>query len=158
MTDGKIEKRMLEFISNCDDPEKLRQIAQNAGEQGVSEVHRAAKLKLFEVLPAEKPGTLEYEVWKAIHALEDALSEERGKTIRLARTRQKIQRENELICVRDLAGGKETEGFNMLADRDMLHLSFEAVALRYPDKFDDKILETSRKRLIEAGYDPSERS
>lgn len=153
MADKDIEARMLVFIAECNDPDKLRQIAANASEQKAIAVRRAAKLRLFEVLPSERPGTLEYEVWQAIHALEDALSEERGKTVRLARTRQKIAREDEWTCVRDLVGGAPTEGFRMLAERDMLHLSFEAVALRHAEKFDEDILELARARLADAGYE-----
>lgn len=35
----------------------------------------------------------------------------------------------------------------MLADRDMLDLTFEAVALRFPERFPDEVLDAARARL-----------
>ncbi|MGI8943287.1 MAG: hypothetical protein ACR2FJ_03460 [Qipengyuania sp.] len=146
---------MIEFVSTCDDPDQLRKIARNAAIKGAIQLQRAAKLRLFSILPQEAPGTLEYEVWQSIFALEDALSDERGKTIRLSRTRQKIGRQDERSCVADLVRGSESDGFRMLAERDMLELSFEAVALRFPELFDENVLQSARSRLENAGYDNS---
>lgn len=148
--------RMIEFIASCEEPAKLRTIASNASAKGVEEVFRAAKLRLFEILPQEEPGTMEYHVWQAIYALEDALSEERGKTIRLARTRQKIARQGELACVADLVLGSPSEGFRMLVERDMLDLSFEAVALKHPHRFDEAVLAAARERLADVGFSPTQ--
>ncbi|WP_298469589.1 hypothetical protein [uncultured Erythrobacter sp.] len=150
MTDQ--EAKMIEFVRTCVDAEKLRGIAANAHRSGAEELFRVAKLKLFEILPNEQPGTFEHDVWQSIFALEDALSTERGKTIRLARTRQKIARVGELQTVKDLILGTESEGFKMLAERSMLHLAFEAVALRHSAKFEFATLEAARERLTKAGY------
>jgi len=146
--------KMIEFIATCDEPSKLRTIASNAAAKGAQDVFRAAKLRLFEILPKEEPGTMEYHVWQAIYALEDALSDERGKTIRLARTRQKIGRQGEQSCVADLVLGNPSDGFRMLAERGMLDLSFESVALKHPDRFKPVVLEAARERLLEAGFTP----
>ena len=151
MADKHVQK-MMEFVAKCDDPAQLRTIAANAEEKGVIELTDAAKRRLFAVLPSEQPGTLEYEVWRSIFALEEALKEERGKTILLARTRQKIKKEGEHKCVEDLVMGKESEGFKMLKERDMLDLAFEAVALRFSEGFNDQVLAAAKERLIEAGY------
>jgi hypothetical protein len=97
------------------------------------------------------PGTLEYEVWRSIHALEDALTDERGRTTRLSRTRQKIGRQDEAQCVADLVTGQPSDGFRMLAERDMLHLSFEAISLRFPDRFEEAVLDAARHRLAATG-------
>jgi hypothetical protein len=82
--------RALKMITNCVDAMSLRQIATNARRQGVPDVARAADLRLYDLLPSEKPGTFEYDVWRSIHALEGTLTSERGKTTRLGRTRPKI--------------------------------------------------------------------
>lgn len=71
--------RALKMIANCVDAKSLRQIAANARWQGMSEVARAADLRLYEVLPSLKPGTLEHDVWRSIHALEDTLANERAR-------------------------------------------------------------------------------
>ena len=147
-------QRALELIVRCADPKKLRQIAANAHRNGEEEVRRTAMLRLYEVLPSEKQGTLEYDVWQSIYALEGELSYERGKTTRLTRTRQKIVRDGEQTTVADLVLGKVSEGFRMLVDRNLPELTFEAVALKHTDRFDERVLAAAGQRLSEAGYDP----
>lgn len=149
-------QRALAYIAGCDDPEKLKQMIINAAVRDAPEVKRAAELKLYEVLPRAKPGTLEHSVWTSIYALEGALKEERGKTVLLARTRQKIARDGEHQTVTDLVLGKPSDGFAMLLQRDMPQLTFEAVALRFPDEFDKEVIEAAETRLREAGLDLSE--
>lgn len=141
----------MEFIRTSSDPDKLKTLIANARKLGNDEVRHAAQLKLYALLPSAKPGTVEHEVWQSIYALEGALAEERGKTVLLSRTRQKIARDGEIKAVADLVTGKATEGFTMLIDRNMPELSFEAVALRHPERFEPAILEAARKRLSAAG-------
>ncbi|KQY26205.1 hypothetical protein [Rhizobium sp. Root482] len=132
MADTAVNKALL-IIGKCADAKKLRQIAANARERGQISVAHAAALRLYEVLPSEKPGTLEHDVWKSIHALGDTLTKERGTTTRLGRTRPKIARVGELD-IKDLIMRKEpSEGFFMLLERQMPELTFEAVALRHPN-------------------------
>lgn len=155
MTDAATRKA-LETIAGCHDPKQLRQIAANAGRLANEQVREAARRRLYAILPSEAPGTLEYEVWQSIHALEDTLTAERGKTTRLARTRQKIGRDKEEATVADLIMKRASDGFRMLVERNLPELTFEAVALRHPDRFDDAVLEAARARLAEIGYDPGE--
>lgn len=147
MTDTAID-RALRMIEQSVDPKALRQIAANARGKGELAVARAAELRLYAVLPSEEPGTFEHDVWQSIHALEGTLTAERGKTTRLGRTRQKIARVGELDTIRDLILGKKpSEGFFMLIERRMDDLTFEAVALRHPDRFDEAVLEAATARL-----------
>ncbi|TCJ41272.1 hypothetical protein [Parafrankia sp. BMG5.11] len=141
------EDRALSLVASCSDPEKLSRLAENARASGASKVEHAALLKLYSVMPSARPGTFEHDVWQSIHALEGALKRERGKTTLLARTRQKIARDGELQSVADLVTGKESAGFQMLIDRGMPELTFEAVALRHPQQFGQGVLDAARKRL-----------
>ncbi|MDW9794000.1 hypothetical protein GOB13_24820 [Sinorhizobium meliloti] len=142
-------ERAMKMIESCSDPKRLRQIAANAREKGELAVARAADLRLYEILPSEKPGTFEHDVWRSIHALEGTLTNERRKTTRLGRTRQKIARAGELETVKDLIVGskKPSEGFVMLIERHMPDLTFEAVALRHSERFEETVLDAAAARL-----------
>jgi hypothetical protein len=146
--------RAMSMIAKCVDPKSLRQIAVNARKKGELAVARAADLRLYEILPSEAPGTFEHDVWRSIHALEGTLTSEREKTTRLGRTRPKIARVGELETIRDLImDAKPSEGFFMLIERQMADLTFEAVALRHPDRFDDAVLNAAAARLRLVGVE-----
>jgi len=93
---------------------------------------------------------LEHAVWRSIYALEDALTEERGKTTRLARTRQKIAREGEAKTVADLVTKSASDGYRMLMERGWPELTFEFVALQHPDRFEPHVLEAAKVRLSDS--------
>ena len=140
--------RILAYVRDCVDAQKLRQVAINARKQGNIEVERQASLRLYQVLPSSDPDTFEFDVWKSIHALEDTLTIERCRTTRLQRTRNAIKDESELATVKKLLmKASVSEGFGMLRDRRMLDLTFEAVALRHPELFSDEELSRARQRL-----------
>ncbi len=140
-------KRALRHIENCDDANSLEQIMKNARERGVIEVRDAAFRRLCAVKPSAEQGTLEHAVWQSIYALEEALKDERNKTTLLARTRQKIGRDGEQKTVRDPVLKGASAGFDMLIERGMPDLTFEALALKFPARFDADVLEAARSRL-----------
>lgn len=149
-------QRDLDYIASCNDASKLRQIAKNACRQGNADVEKAASLRLYAVIPTEEPGTLEHDVWQSIHALEHSLSNERGKTTRLGRTRNSIAEIGELRTVaRLLLKAKPSEGFGMLLERGMPERTFEAVALRHASQFGEDALEAAKSRLLAAGQLPT---
>lgn len=146
----------LARIAGCNDPKALRQIAINALAKSEAKVWRAAQLRLYDVLPSAKPGTLEYDVWRSIFALEGELKVERKRSTLLSRTRQKIKRDGEHGTVRYLILGAPSEGFRMLIDRDLPRLTFEAVALRHAERFEQHVLDAAETRLREAGLEPTD--
>lgn len=88
--------------------------------------------------------------WKSITALEFALSDERGKTVRLSRTRQKITRVGVKQTLADLAiSATPSDGYFLLKDRGMLEMSAEAVVLRHASEFEQPMLEAARARLVD---------
>lgn len=146
-TSDELAQRALRQIAACTDPKELRRIADNAKVLGNDEVRDAALRKLYEISPDAEPGTLEHDVWQSIFALEGALTEERGKTTLLSRTRQKIAREGELRTVADLVRKPPSEGYRMLIERGWPELTFEAVALRHRKRFDQEVLAAARARI-----------
>ncbi|MBA3896379.1 MAG: hypothetical protein H0X36_04425 [Sphingomonadaceae bacterium] len=142
----------LSLIAKLTNPDDLRKLVANARQQGATEVAAAAERRLYEVSPAARPGSLEFDVWRSIHALEGTLTNERGKTTRLSRARQKIGRDGELKTVADLVVSKPSEGFAMLVARDVPDLTFEALALRHPKCFSARVLDAARGRLVGIGF------
>lgn len=144
--------KLIEFISVCADIGKLQNWVRNAEREGVPEIADAARRRIIEVEALKSkdsssdPMVLDF--WKSIFALEFALSEERGKTTRLNRTRQKIARVGVLQTLADLARQPTaSEGYFLLRERGMLDMSAEAVVLRFPDRFDPDVLIAAQRRL-----------
>ncbi len=149
-------KKILAFVAACDDPGKLGSLVRNARAQGAAAVADAAFRKLVALVPAEQPGTVEHDFWQTVQAFEFSLSEERGKTTRLSRTRQKVAKVGVVQTLRDwAAGSQEAAGFKMLLERGMPEFTGEAITLRHPEHFEPHTLEAARQRLTVAGVDPN---
>ena len=148
------ERAALARIEETVDPAKLRNFANNARRLKSRAVEEAAFRQLCFVQPEDRPGSLEHDVWQSIHALEEMLLEERGKTVRLSRTRQKIAKEGEAKTVADLTLKKDASaGFFDLLERKRPDLTFEAVVLRHSDIFDEEVRLASIARLSDANVD-----
>jgi hypothetical protein len=148
--------KMLGLIATCDDEEKLRSWIANARKAEQKDVEDAAFRRLVEILPKEAPGTVQHDFRRTIHAFEHILTEERGRTTRLARTRQKVAKVGEIATLRDWAlASKSTDGFDMLLERNMAELTGEAIVLRHADQFDASVVSAAQKRLESAGVDVS---
>ena len=146
--------KVLKVINDTKDATKLKGIIANAKRLGKKDVEDAAFKKLLEILPSEKVGTVEHDFWKTIFAFEHALTEERGKTTRLQRTRQKVTRVGEVKTLEDWAlSSNKTDGFKMLIERGMPELTGEAIVLRHPEVFDGVARENAIEKLAEAGVD-----
>ena len=158
MTDQtSLERRALTVIETLDDPARLRTLITNAQRQKSGTVERAAFARLGLVQPEANPGTVEHDVWQSIHALEQMKREEKGKTVRLTRTRQKIARDGEAKTAADLTlKSKPSDGFSDLIELGYPKLTFEAVVLRHPDTFDVTVQDAARTRLKGAGIDPTQ--
>lgn len=84
--------KILASIAGSTDAEQLRRFRENARRMGVTVVADAAFRRLIEILPEQAPGSIEHDFWMTIHAFEEVLRDERGKTVRLSGTRRKIGR------------------------------------------------------------------
>jgi hypothetical protein len=135
-------------------PASLRQLMKNVAAQGVTAVHAAAFRRLVEILPEEEPGTVEHDFWRTIFAFEQLLRKERGKTVLLSRTRQKLKRVGVMQTLNDFATATATtQGFDMLIARSLPELTGEAVILRHEDKFEPEVVAAASARLAAAGVD-----
>ena len=142
--------RQLAFINHCNDPHSLRNLIARAKAENASIVEDAAFKRLVRLVPDEAPGTVEHDFWTTVNAFEEMLTQERGRTTRLARTRQKVKRAGVVQTLRDWAMGSKTAGFEMLIARRMPELTGEAIVLRHPKHFTPEALQAAQNKLIEA--------
>jgi hypothetical protein len=146
--------KQLRFIAGCNDEKQLRALINNAKAQGAGAVSEAAFRKLISIVPGERPGTVEHDFWQTLFAFEHILSDERGKTTRLSRTRQKVGRVGVVKILADWAvGATDSDGFKMLLERKLPELTGEAIVLRHPDSFDEETRAAAARRLTKAGVD-----
>jgi hypothetical protein len=152
----KFESAAISQITLLDDPVKLKQMIDNARNLKSPAVERAAFLKLCQIQPEANPGTVEHDAWRSVHALEEMLRQERGRTVRLTRTRQKIARDGEAKTVADLTLKVEASpGFENLMALGHPELTFEALVLRHPKTFTPIVTAAAVRRLAQAGLDPA---
>ncbi|MCU0881823.1 MAG: hypothetical protein MUF14_04040 [Hyphomonadaceae bacterium] len=87
-----------------------------------------------------------------IHAIEEVLRIERGKTVRLTRTRQKVAKVGEIQTLIDFAtAASPTEGFDALLARGLPELTAEALVLKHAARFEPPVLAAAGARLAAAG-------
>ena len=156
MTD---HSKIIAQIHQCNDPKKLRQWRENALNKDAKDVADAAFRQLISIVPSEKPGTVEHDFWQTINAFECVWTEERGKTTRLVRTRQKVKRVGVIKTLEDWAlDTKKTDGFKKLLEYGMPEYTGEAIVLRHPDEFSQDVRDAAKRRLDKAGVDPNDYS
>jgi hypothetical protein len=149
--------KILASIAASTDADQLRRFRENAQKKGVTVVADAAFRRLIEILPEQAPGSIEHDFWMTIHAFEEVLRDERGKTVRLSRTRQKIGRVGVKQTLIDFATSKApTDGFNMLIERGLPELTGEALVLKHSGAFDLGVQNAAKQRLEDAGVDITE--
>lgn len=153
-------QKVLEAIENCNDIKKLQNWIYNAKKTNNSEIATAAFNRLVKVAPninneldkVYNENSVEYDFWKTIHAFEQILKEEKGKTILLARTRQKVKKIGEIAIIKEWSSSPEqSDGFKMLVERNRPDLLGEAIAIRHPNIFSEEIINLAKAKLEAAG-------
>lgn len=137
------------FIDTVD---KARNYLANVRKAGRTDLMAAAFRRLCELTGQDDSDPLVVDFWRAIAAAEEVLREERGKTVRLARTRQKIERVGVRQTVEDLVmARKPSDGFAILTGAGLGDLTAEYLAVKHAGQFSAEVAAAARKRLDEAG-------
>jgi len=135
-------------LDNEWDQEKLRRWMANAGRLGRDDVYRAALRQLCRVEGRNIDDPLASDFAIVMRALEGALSREAGKTRRLNRTRQKLDRVGVRKTIADPAlTRKPSSGFLKLVEFGMIDMSAEALISKYRNEFEPDVIEAASKRL-----------
>jgi hypothetical protein len=118
-------------LSNEWDRDRLRNWMHNAKRLGREDVYRVALRQLCRVEGRNVEDPLEAEFAAVMRALEEAMTAEAGKTKRLNRTRQKLNRVGVRQTLSDLAlKPTPSLGFIKLVEFKMADMSAEALILK----------------------------
>jgi len=143
--------------SNEWDPKKLRNLMDNAKRLGRDDVYSDAFRQLCRAEGRNISDPLESEFASVMRALEQALTEEAGKTKRLNRTRQKLDRVGVRQTLADLAlKPQPSMGFLKLVEFNMADMSAESLVLKYEDQFSPEVVAAARNRLSQYGVKAEE--
>lgn len=128
-----------------------RAYLENVKRLGRDDLYAAAFRRLCELSGQEHDDPLVLDFWRAIAAAEEVLREQRGKTVRLSRTRQKIARVGVHKTVEDLAMAKEpSDGFAILTEAGLGDLTAEYLVIKHASKFSPGAITAARDRLANA--------
>ncbi len=140
------------LISSETDRKKLRNWMDSAKRYELPEVYEAAFRRFCQTEGFDVSDPLDREFRSVIVALEVALSEQRGKTVRLGRTRPKLERVGVRQTITDLVNAPQpSAGFLYLIEFGMHDMSAEALVIKYAKEFDERVVEAARSRLDEYG-------
>jgi hypothetical protein len=137
-------------LSNEWDKTRLKTVMENARRLKRDDVYKLAVRQLCRVEGRNIEDPLEAEFAIVMRALEEALTEESGRTKRLNRTRQKLDRAGVHKTLSDLAlTPKPSTGFLKLVEFNMADMSAEALVLKFRKRFAQAVVEAAKRRLEE---------
>lgn len=144
----KVGELPMPDLSNEWDRDKLRNWMANAKRLGRMDVYQAAYRQLCRAEGRNIDDPLEAEFAGVMRALEEALTEEAGKTKRLNRTRQKLDRVGVRQTLADLAMKPQPSlGFLKLVEFGMADMSAESLVVKYSKEFPADAVAAARARL-----------
>ncbi|MFL9827868.1 hypothetical protein [Rhodoplanes sp. SY1] len=124
----------------------------NAKRLGRDDVYQDAFRQLCRVEGRNIADPVEAEFAIVMRALEEALTEEAGKTKRLNRTRQKLDRVGVRKTLADLALKPQPSlGFLKLLEFGMADMCAESLILKHQEEFPQEAVDAARRRLEKYG-------
>jgi hypothetical protein len=140
------------WIAASNDHDALRRVAKRAQEQGHINVAKAALARLCQLEGLDHNDPVAREIWEGVAALEEIRSMINGKRTRSEYTRRKLRNKGAIQSVEEWAhDGKETTGFSLLTEHGFVDKTAEYIVLRYPQRFSEKAITASKKKLNEHG-------
>ena len=154
--DARLEASAMATIESQTDPDRLRALIVNAERLEKPAVRDAAFRRLAVVQSEAEPGSVEYDLWSVIHAIEEMKRREAGRTIRLTTLRRDIDKIGLVPAMEKLvAKPGPSERFDELIAGGFPELTAEAMVLVHPARFGEEARERSEERLRGAGVDPA---
>jgi hypothetical protein len=138
----------MKAVSDYTDPKELERLMANAKRLGREDVYWEAFARLCKLEGDGKGDALHCDFYATLRAYEELLSVKNGRTTKANRTRQKLARHGVVKCLEDWAGDtKETQGFTLLVENNLVELTGEFLVLKHPTHFSSDTIASARKRL-----------
>src|SRR5437016_76478 len=116
---------------SLNDPKLVRNLLENARRAGRDDLVLKCQVRLAKLEGAQYETPIEQEFWAAVKVAEELATARNGRTSRLNRTRQKVDRVGYKKCLEDWALHKgTTQGFDLLIEGGHPELTGEAIVIR----------------------------
>lgn len=142
---------MDDIIPKLTTPEECMQLAANVRDNN-PELARRARRRAIELRAASHglKSVVELELLKAVYAYEEVLFEKHKRRTRATYTWRMIDQHGIILAAEKAVNKKtETKGYKELVGMGLQDLTFEAVIVRHPDKFNQNVVMCAKERLEE---------
>lgn len=138
---------MDEIISKLKTPEECIKFANKCTAIAREAQRRAIELRAN---TQNAKSELETELWKALFAYEEILSEKNKRRTLAGRTRPMIKNYGIIGAAERVVNRSiEAMGYKVLVEKGLQDMTFEAVIVRFPEAFDKGIVKLCQERLEE---------
>jgi hypothetical protein len=127
------------------------QLAKNVRDRNPDLAQKARRRAVeLRVISYGSNSEVELELLKSVYAYEEVLYEKHKKHVRATYTWRMIERDGIIVAAEKAVNRKiEPAGYTVLVEMGMHDLTFEAVIVRYPDKFNPEVVSRAKSRLKE---------
>jgi hypothetical protein len=142
---------MDEIISKLKTPDECRQFIVK-----FSDLVRQARQRAIELRASthQAEDIVEFELYQALYAYEDILSEKNSRKTRANRTWQMVKHYGIKVAAERAVNRKgDAMGYRVLVEMGLQGLTFESVIVKYPESFKDAAVKQAQKRLEELNKD-----
>jgi hypothetical protein len=142
---------MDEIISKLKTPEECRQFIVK-----YSDLVRQARQRAIELRASthQAEDNIEFELYQALYAYEDILSEKNSRRTRANRTWQMVKHYGIKVAAERAVNRKaDAMGYKVLVGMGLQGLTFESVIVKYPESFSLESVKQAHKRLEELRKD-----
>ena len=141
-----------EKIAQLKTADECRGLMVNADRLGNAEVHRLAFQRLCVLAGEDEDTPLARDFAEVLAAYEESLTQKNGRKTRATRTRTKLKNKGLHQCLVDWSTAPETtDGFKILAEKDLGHFTGEYLVVKYAGEFDAKTVSAATAKLKKAG-------
>ena len=142
---------MDEIIGKLKTPEECRQFIVK-----YSDLVRQARQRAIELRASthQAEDIVEFELYQALYAYEDILSEKNSRRTRANRTWQMVKHYGIKVAAERAVNRKvDAMGYKVLVGMGLQGLTFESVIVKYPESFSLESVKQAHKRLEELRND-----